>query len=71
MVFETTVHAEGCQVAVLQKIIRPKYQGRSARQLVRAYALGKVPGDKGRTGQRAITHGAQQQAARARHWRKR
>ena len=67
MVFETTVHAKGRQVAVLQEIIRAEHQRRRARQLVGPHASRKMPRQKGRAGQRPITHGAQQQAASTGH----
>ena len=67
MVFEPTIDAERRQVSMLQEIIRAKHQRRRPGQLIGAHALGEMPGNEGRTGQRAVAHRPQQHTAGARH----
>ena len=67
MMFKRAVDAQQRQIAMLKEIVRAEHQRRGARQLFGAHAIGKVPGDEGRAGQGAITHGAEQYAACAGH----
>ena len=62
MVLEAAVDPKGCQVAMLQKVIRAEYQRGGFWQQPGTHPLGKMPGNERRAGQCAVAHGAQQYA---------